>query len=626
MHGARMETLEVGVAQGNRDRLLFVRRKSLALTLALASSLPALAQTQPPLAPTRDVVDTHFGVPVHDFYRYMEDLENPEVRAWLRGQADFTTSTLDRIPGRKGLLSRVEQLGDAPTARVGTVRINGTWVYSLKQLAGNSTPKLCVRDGLKGKDRVLVDPESMSAPEGTHNSISYYAPSPDNKYLAFGIASGGSESTVLHVLDLASGKETEDVIDRADLGGPSWTQDHRLFYTRLQKLEPNAPPGGKYLNARAYVHTLGTDPDQDPALLGSGAPPSPFLAPTTYPFVGTARDCPWLFGIVLNGVQKEWTIYLAPLASLEGGRPAWRKVVDASDGVLRLAGHDGDLFLLTHRDASNVKILQLNLADPQMKDARELIPTSKGVITDLAAAQDALYVVRSKGGTSELLRLPYAPGSSPETLKLPFACAVSGLVADEHAPGVLFCASAWTRLGGIFAYDPRLKRVLDTGLQPQGPFDNPKDLVAEEVMVKAPDGVSIPLSIVYLKGHKRDGGNPLLLDGYGSYGIPQTPGFGASTLAWYEQGGIVAVAHVRGGGEYGEDWHLAGSRLNRPQHLARRHCLRGMADCSSVHLAGQASHPGQQCRWHSRRPGHHRAPGSVCGGHRRLAALGHDPI
>jgi prolyl oligopeptidase len=542
----------------------YSRIKCLILGFALASSCAALAQISQPSAPVRDALDTHFGVPVHDHYRYMEDLANPEVQTWLKEQAAFTRSILDGIAGREELLSRVEQLRNAATARVGDVRVNGARVYSLKQLAGENASKLYVRDGLHGSDRLLVDPDSMTATRGTHNSISYYAPSPDNKYLAFGIASGGSENTILHVLDLTRGKETEDIIDRAELGGPSWTEDHRLFYTRLQKLGPGTRPEEKYLNARAYVHTLGTDPDQDTALLGAGASPSPSLAPTTYPFVGAARGCPWLFGVVLNGVQKEWTIYLAPIRSLENDSPAWRKVVDASDGVVSFTGHGSDLFLLTHRGASNGKILKLSLADPRMENAQEFLATGNGVITGLAAAGDALYVVRSKGGSSELLRLPYAPGSSKEALKLPFVCDISRLMADEQAPGVAYFASAWSRAGGIFAYDPRLKRVLDTGLQPQGPFDNPKNLVAEEVMVQAKDGVLIPMSIVYRKGLRRDGSNPLILDGYGSYGIAQTPGLDPSSVAWYERGGIIAVAHVRGGGEYGEDWHLAGSRLKKP--------------------------------------------------------------
>jgi prolyl oligopeptidase len=403
----------------------------------------------------------------------------------------------------------------------------------------------------------------MPAPKGSHNSISYYAPSPDNKYLAFGVASGGSEDTVLHVLELTQGRETGDVIDRAELAGAGWTDDHRLFYTRLQKPEPGASPEAKYLNARAYVHALGTNPEQDTALLGSGAPASPSLAPATYPFVGTAAGCPWLFGVVLTGVQREWTIFLAPIDSL-GRRPAWRKVVDSSDGVVKFTGYGRDLFLLTYRDASNGKILKLSLDDPRMENAREFLPTSRGVITDLAAAQDALYVVRSTGGSSDLLRRPYRPGSSVESVRLPFVCDISHLMADEHSPGAAFFATAWTHVGGVFAYNPRLKRVVDTGLQPQGPFDNPKDLVAEEVAVRARDGVMVPLSIVYRKGLRRDGHNPLILGGYGSYGITQTPRLDPASLAWYERGGIIAVAHVRGGGEYGSNWHLEGSRANKP--------------------------------------------------------------
>jgi prolyl oligopeptidase len=137
-------------------------------------------------------------------------------------------------------------------------------------------------------------------------------------------------------------------------------------------------------------------------------------------------------------------------------------------------------------------------------------------------------------------------------------------MADGNAPGVAFFASAWTRVGSIFSYDPKLKRVSDTGLQPNGPFDNPGNLEVEEIMVKARDGAMIPMSIVHRKGLIRDGNNPLILDGYGSYGISESPVLDPSSLAWYEQGGIIAVAHVRGGGEFGEDWHLAGSRLKKP--------------------------------------------------------------
>lgn len=541
---------------------IFIRHVSLILALTLSGSLLSFAQTQPPIAPVSDVMEDHFGVVVHDPYRYMEDLENPEVQAWLNGQANYARLVLDRIPGHRVLSSRVKQLGNAPTARVGAVRIIGTCVYSLKRLAGDNTPKLYVRDGLKGKDRLLVDPESMTASDGAHNSISAYEPSPDNRFLAFGIAGGGSESTVLHIVDMTSGKETGDVIDRAELGGLSWTQDHRLFYTRLQKLVPNTPPERKYLNARAYLHTLGTDPDKDPAVLGAGVSPNAAIAATAYPFVGMARDRPWLWGVVVDGVAKELTIYLAPVGSLEGGDLAWSKVVDASEGVTSFVGHADDLFLLAHRGAPNGRILKLSDSDP--RNGVEWLPEGKGVISGLAAAQDALYVVRSKGATSELLRLPYTMGSSAEPVKLPFACSIQGLIADGSMPGVAFSTSAWTRFGGIFAFDPTDRQVVDTGLQPQGPFDNPKDLLSEEVLVEAQDGVSVPLSIVYMRGMKRDGSNPLILDGYGSYGISRTPSFSPSSLAWYEKGGIIAVAHVRGGGEYGKGWHVAGKQLNKP--------------------------------------------------------------
>jgi len=145
-----------------------VRFGSLLLAIGLTSCFPAAAQTQPHLAPVRNVMEIHFGFAVHDPYRYMEDLADPDVQTWLKEQADLARAVLDRIPGREGLRSRVEQLRNATPARVGEVRISGAWVYSLKRLAAESVPRLYARSGFHGKDRLLVDPEAMPAPKGSH--------------------------------------------------------------------------------------------------------------------------------------------------------------------------------------------------------------------------------------------------------------------------------------------------------------------------------------------------------------------------------------------------------------------------------------------------------------------------
>ena len=223
-----------------------------------------------------------------DPYRYLEDMKNPEAVAWIKAQADFTRATLDRIPGRAALLKRIAELGDAVPARVSSVQVNNGHYYYLKRLANENIPKLYVRAGLAGKERLLVDPEAVKGARGRHFAIDYFAPSPDNRYVAYGISPGGSEESVLHVLEVATGKETGEAIDRAQFGPPAWTDDNRLLYNRLPKLAPDAPRSDKFLRSRVYVHAIGADPERDRAILGPGVAPDIALEPLATPIVFTA--------------------------------------------------------------------------------------------------------------------------------------------------------------------------------------------------------------------------------------------------------------------------------------------------------------------------------------------------
>src|SRR6185369_1357512 len=162
----------------------------------------------PPAAPIRDVTDTYFGVAVPDPYRYLEDLKNPEVVGWLKAQGEFTRKTLDAIPGRAALLKRITELGDAAPARVSGVEVNNGYYYYLKRRANENIAKLYVRTSLAANERLLVDPEAIKAKGGQHFAIDYFAPSFDNRYVAYGISQGGSEDSVLHVIDVATGKES----------------------------------------------------------------------------------------------------------------------------------------------------------------------------------------------------------------------------------------------------------------------------------------------------------------------------------------------------------------------------------------------------------------------------------
>ena len=518
----------------------------------------------PPAATIRVVTDEYFGVKVADPYRYMEDLTNAEVSAWFKGQNDYTRAVLGRIPGRAALLARIKTLDEGAPARVTDLRrLPSDRYFYQKRLASEDVAKLYLRDGLKSDESLLVDPTKFATAGGPHYVISYYAPSFDGKYVAVGISAAGSEDAVLRVFDTSTGKETGDVIDRAQFGSPTWMPDGRsLLYNRLQPLTPASAPTDRYLNSRAYLHVLGTPPDKDQMVFGVGTP-NVNIDPADIPFVATWPGVSYALGVIAHGVRNEITAYVAPLDSLNSATVPWKRFCDVDDDVTGFDVHGGDLYLLSHHGASRYKVLHTKLSDPQIARAELVVPPSEAVIQNIAAASDALYIQELDGGLGRLIQLPYS-GGKPEKIQLPFDGSVGLSATDLRVPGTLIELTSWTRAREIYAYDPNRKNVADTQLQPVGKFDAPANLESVEVKAKSYDGTLVPLSIVYRKGLKLDGSNPALLEGYGAYGITLDPYFDPKYTAWFERGGVFAVAHVRGGGEYGEDWHLAGKLLTKP--------------------------------------------------------------
>ena len=532
--------------------------------LVALAALPALAQTRPAAPAVRNVPETYFGVTVNDPYRYFEDLKNPEVAAWMKGEAAHTRAVVGKIPGRDELFKEIELRGNAVSARINSVQIVGPKVYYQKRLATENIYSLYVREGFKGKDRLLVNPDAVQSANGEHSAIDYYLPSPDNKFVAYGISTGGSEQSVIHIIDMTTGKELPDRIDRANFANPSWLPDGRLIYTRLQKMAEGAPVTEKYRYSRVYIHKPGDNPDNDVLLLGAGVSPLVTLTPEENIFAANPLGTTHVLALAINGVQREMRVWVAPLSALNGDKTPWVKVVDTADDVTDLAAQGDTLFLMSHKGAPRYKVLKTSLSKPDLATADVVVAPGQSVVNAIAAAKDALYVRKMNGGNSELFRVDYAPNAKAQQVALPFVGDLDGLVTDPRLPGAVFSLGGWTRFGGYFAFRPATSKVFDTGLQPQGKFDNPGPLVATEVQVKSHDGTMVPLSIVHKKGLKLDGSNPTIVYGYGAYGIPQTPFFRPTWLPWFDRGGVLAVAHVRGGGEFGEDWYKAGYKATKP--------------------------------------------------------------
>jgi prolyl oligopeptidase len=563
----------------------------------------AFAQTAPvppaTVAPVRPVTDDYFGTKVVDPYRWMEQPDSPEFSSWLKAQAEHARLSLENIPGRAQMVARVLSLGDAAVS-VRLVQLAGGRYFYFKTAPGEDNRKLYVREEnapVSDPGRLLLDPSKLGTKE-KHVSIDYFTPSPDGKIVAVGYSEGGSENSVMHFLDVSDAHDLGESIDRCQFSGPAWLADNRsFFYNRLQKLAPNAPPTAKYLNSRAYLHVLGTDPEKDVPVLARGLAEKIEMGESDFPVVQVSPASPYALGLVIHGVRNEVTIYTAAVAAIAGAKTPWRKLADVDDDITGADLHGDELFLLSHHGASRFQVLRLTLPATDLKAAAIVVPASEAVLTQLTCAADALYVRTVEGGLGGVLRLPYAApaGAKAAPLTLPFAGAIETLAADPLAAGLVFPLESWVRSPSYLSYDPATGKIADTHLRPPSPLDF-SGVESFEVKVKAADGTMIPLSIVAKKGLPHDGSAPTLLDGYGSYGYSIDPYFDPTALAWVERGGVLATAHVRGGGEYGEDWHLAGQKLTKPNtwgdFIACAEYLVTEKWTSPAHLAGMGTSAG----------------------------------
>jgi prolyl oligopeptidase len=564
----------------------------IALVALLASV--TYAQQGPPKAPVHEVTDTYFGQKIVDPYRWMEDSKSADFVAWMKAQADYTRSQLDQLPMRTELLKRLEELSDTGVRVTGVQRAGGYYFY-YRVAPGENDRRLYVREGLKGAERLLLDPDKLSEP-GKRYSIDSYNVSFDGKYVSYTISVGGSENGEMRVIETATGKDLGERIDRARFGAGTWLPDnHSFVYNRLQKLAEGAPPTELYQKSRVYLHTLGTNPDSDVAIFGYEVNPAIKIEPTPLPFASVPIGSKYVIALLNSGVSPNSEYYFTTVDKLTQKPIPWRKLVSLDDEVANLDLHGDDAYLLTYKNTPRYKVIHINLAQPDIAKADTIYPASPAVVTAAGAAKDALYVQTLDGGVGKLWRVDYK-GGAPQLIKLPYDGTANIGWTDQQTEGLLFGLTSWTKSSAYFAYNPATKTATDTTLIPQIPIDM-SSIDAVSVTAKSYDGTMVPLVILSKKSLKRDGTNPTLMIGYGSYGIVNTePFFASGYLPWLERGGILAFAGVRGGGEYGEEWHLAGKQKTKPNtwkdFIACAEYLINEKYTSAAHLAGEGGSAG----------------------------------
>jgi prolyl oligopeptidase len=520
----------------------------------------------PPLAEVRPVIDAYHGVEVVDPYRYMENLEDPEVLAWLRAQDSHARSVLERLPGVDAVRAELESLRSPVPSPWHVLHIADSYFFRI----GN---RLYVRVGLTGEPRQLFDGRSLDT-AGRSHWISSYAPSPDARHVVIKVIDETTETATLYVLETATSTPFPYAITNAlELAAPnmaSWRPDSRAFaYLRQRSLAADTAAPGPAVGLPYMLHVVGTDPAEDRAIFGYGLSPNVQLAEEAWPILRFSPVSGYVLAAAFHPLGS--SVYVAHVDSLDGARTPWRQIAlpDAGAGFWWVQYGD-DLYLLTHRDAPRGQVVRKRLLDPGAA-AEIVVPQRDGVLQSIAVTSDALFAVLLRDGRHELLRVPH-DGRGAHPVPLPYAGTMSTLSMD-HAPDprrseLVVRMSSPTRTDRYLLYDPSANTVEDTGLLTPGPTETAVALEAVHALARSADGALVPLTIVHPVGMARDGSSPTKLYAYATHGQVDQVRLIWAQVPWHRRGGTWATCHARGSGVRGVEWHQAGSGEHLPNRVA----------------------------------------------------------
>jgi prolyl oligopeptidase len=535
-----------------------IRRLSLAFLLGLlACAVSGRTQTLP-VIPTRQhpVTNIYHGVGVVDNYQWLEDASSPEVRDWMRQQNDRTRTYFSHLPYREGIAQQLLQLRSEESARYFGLDERKGKIFALRFKPPAQQPVLVRLSSLNPPAlwRTVFDPNSYN----TNGSIAidWYVPSPDGRLVAISLSEGGSEQGTLHFFEVDTGKELEDKIPRVQYptggGSAAWLDDGSgILYTRYPH-EGERPEADVNFYQQVWFHKLGTPISEDKVELEKDLPRIAEI------MLEKSENSSWILATVANGDGGDFAHYLRDTSG------KWRQLTLFQDGIKSAKlGRDNAIYMLSRDKAPHGKLLRLSLDTPELSKAVLIVPEGKGVIQEFAPCDDGVYVANLIGGPSELLYFPKGNLHGKEIPILPIS-SVAGL-QSRSGNDLVFGNSSYVKPFAWFTFNPAAKEAHRTALALTSSVDF-DDIEVIREFATSRDGTRVPLNILRKKGIKLDGSNPTLLTAYGGYSISLTPGFDSTRRIWFDAGGVYVVANLRGGGEFGEEWHKAGN-LTRKQNV-----------------------------------------------------------
>jgi prolyl oligopeptidase len=522
---------------------------SLFFALMPAFAVAADALTYPTSRKDETVIDDYHGTKVVDPYRWLEDDNSEETKAWVKAQNDVTFGFLKGIPKREAIRQRLQKAWNYERTGI-PFHHGGKWFFSRNSGLQNQSV-LYVADSLDAMPRELLDPNKLSK-DGTI-SLTETEPSEDGKWLVYGVSKAGSDWQEFRVKDIATGKDTDDLIEWVKFSGASWAKDSSgFYYSRYPQPKEGAALTEANKNQTVYFHKLGTPQSEDQVIYARPDQPDWGL------HASVSDDGAYLFYHVTNGTDPKNRFFYQEL-----GRPGAKVVellndFDASYGLIDNVG--SVFYFRTNLDAPRYRVIAIDVTKPAKENWREIIPEGADKLDSVSCVGGQLLCKSLKDARSAMTAYDLN-GKKLRDIELPGIGTVGGFGGKREDKITHYAYTSFTSPGAIYRYD------IATGKstlwkQPKVDFDaSPYETT--QVFVASKDGTKVPMFLVHKKGLRLDGSNATLLYGYGGFNISLTPNFSIARAIWLELGGVYAMASLRGGGEYGAEWHLAGTKLRK---------------------------------------------------------------
>ncbi|MGC1962825.1 MAG: prolyl oligopeptidase family serine peptidase [Candidatus Sulfotelmatobacter sp.] len=534
---------------GLRSIWVFAFLFSMVAAVCAGDEVQTSAPVGPPKAETRAVTENLHGTKIVDPYRWLEDATSADTQKWDAEEMAYTRSVLDPLAGRDAIHKRLSEL--LGIGSIGVPRIAGRYYFYTRRDGMQNQPVLYVREGLAGKDRVLVDVNQLAA-DGTI-ALDWFYPAEHGKYVAYGTSASGSEMSTLHVIDTKTGTLLPDTIERTRAASIAWSLDNSGFYYTRYPNKGDVPEGQERSNRHVFYHLLGTDATTDPPIFGEGRDPE------DWPSVSLDNDG----SLLLITVSQGWTKTELFLMDLRKGTPPTR-ITTGKNFLYSGTLYNGRVYIVTNEDAPRFRVFMAEVGNYDRDDWQEIIPQAGGVLKDAELWGGKIFAQYEQNATSQL-KIFDLGGVLLSSLALPVIGGVFASQGKWDRDEVFYGFESFTIPPSIYRYDLKSGKTT-LWAKVDAPAIDPAAYEVQQEWYHSKDGTRVPIFVVAKKGLKKDGQNPTLLTGYGGFDITLTPEFDRDIYLWLEHGGVYAVANLRGGSEFGEDWHRAGM-LDKKQNV-----------------------------------------------------------